>query len=155
MLKAKKDFLQMGFTQVGFIDIEYDNLQLLEQCQIIYINGGNPFYLLYQMKKSRTDIILRDFVCRRNMIIGVSAGAVVLGPNIEIVPEMNSIKLRDFKALGLTNKIIFPHYDREDLFLNSEGKSIEDRLQEYESLHNCMITRLKNNQFLISEYLIE
>jgi dipeptidase E len=89
------------------------------------------------------------------MIIGVSAGAVVLGPNIEIVPEMNSIKLRDFKALGLTNKIIFPHYDREDLFLNSEGKSIEDRLQEYESLHNCMITRLKNNQFLISEYLIE
>lgn len=158
-LKAKKDFLQMGFTQVGFIDIEYDNLQLLEQCQIIYINGGNPFYLLYQMKKSRTDIILRDFACRGNMIIGVSAGAVVLGPNIEIVhyftPEMNSIKLRDFKALGLTNKIIFPHYDREDLFLNSEGKSIEDRLQEYESLHNCMITRLKNNQFLISEYLIE
>ncbi|MCI1615581.1 Type 1 glutamine amidotransferase-like domain-containing protein [Heyndrickxia oleronia] len=58
-LKAKKDFLQMGFTQVGFIDIENDNLQLLEQCQIIYINGGNPFYLLYQKKKSRTDIILR------------------------------------------------------------------------------------------------
>ncbi|MCI1615580.1 Type 1 glutamine amidotransferase-like domain-containing protein [Heyndrickxia oleronia] len=93
------------------------------------------------------------------MIIGVSAGAVVLGPNIEIVhyftPEKNSIKLQDFKPLGLTNKIIFPHYDREDLFLNSEGKSIEDRLQEYESLHNSKITRLKDNQFLISEYLIE
>ncbi|MFJ7754781.1 hypothetical protein ACQKGI_01210 [Peribacillus muralis] len=41
----------MGFKQVDFMDIEFDFPEGLEQYNVIYMNGGNPFHLLYHMKK--------------------------------------------------------------------------------------------------------
>lgn len=56
--KAKEDFIQMGFHTIDFIDILYDEPDTLRKYEVIYINGGNPFYLLYHMKESGTDQIL-------------------------------------------------------------------------------------------------
>ncbi|TKH15443.1 hypothetical protein FC678_02160 [Peribacillus simplex] len=95
---------------------------------VIYINGGNPFYLLYHMKKSGADLILKDMAKQNTVIVGGSAGAIILGPNIEVVnyftPQINTVDMQDLTALGLTNKAMFPQYDREDLFQNNSGRSI-------------------------------
>ena len=130
-IKAKEDLLTMGFNQVDFTDLEFDNPELLKQYNVIYITGGNPFYLLYHLKKSGADIILKDIAKQNTVFVGVSAGAIILGPNIEVVnyftPQINTVDMQDLTALGLTNKAIFPHYDREDLFPNNFSSSIEDR----------------------------
>ncbi|WP_419874899.1 Type 1 glutamine amidotransferase-like domain-containing protein [Candidatus Pristimantibacillus sp. PTI5] len=148
--KAKEDFKGMGFQNIDFIDLEFDNPEILTQNDVIYISGGNPFNLLFHTKKSGADEILRKLASQNVVIVGVSAGAILLGPNIKIVhfftPQMNTLNIEDFTALDLTSKLIFPRYDREDLFKDGTGKSIEDRLEEFEALEKCEVTRLKDDQ---------
>lgn len=153
--KAKEDFREMGFQNIDFIDLEFDNPECLTQKDIIYINGGNPFNLLFHTKQSGADKILRQLVSKNVVIVGVSAGAVLLGPNIKVVhfftPQMDTLNTRNFSALGLTDHLVFPHYDREGLFEDSTSKTIEVRLKEFETLENCEITRLKDDEFITVE----
>lgn len=153
--KAKEDFLLMGFQNIDFTDLENGNLECLVEKDVIYINGGNPFYLLYHMKKSGADAILRKLAIQNVIIVGVSAGALILGPNIEVVdyftPYMNTVNIKDLTSLELTNKFVFPHYDREDLFKDNKGKSIEARIKEYEFLNNCVVERIADDQFILIE----
>ncbi|MEV5113000.1 Type 1 glutamine amidotransferase-like domain-containing protein [Peribacillus frigoritolerans] len=152
-MKAKEDLLGFGFKRVDFNDIEFDKPELLEKYNVIFINGGNPFYLLYHMKKSGADLILKDIAKQNTVIVGVSAGAIILGPNIEVVnyftPQINTVDMQDLTALGLTNKAIFPHYDREDLFQNNSGRSIEDRLKVFENINKCSVVRLKDDESVL------
>lgn len=151
--KAKDDFEAMGFQNVDFIDLEFDKPELLTQNDVIYISGGNPFSLLFYAIKSGAHDILKKLAAQEVVIVGVSAGALLLGPNIKIVqfftPEMNTLNLSDFNALEITDKLIFPHYDREDLFGNEAGRSIEERIKEFESLENCDVIRLNDDQSIL------
>ncbi|MFC5465935.1 Type 1 glutamine amidotransferase-like domain-containing protein [Lederbergia graminis] len=153
--KAKEDFQNMGFQNIDFIDIEFDNPNSLAHKDVIYINGGNPFNLLFHMKKSGADKILRELANKNVVIVGVSAGAVLLGPNMKVVqfftPHMNTFHMKNLSALGLTDKLIFPHYDREDLFQDHTNKTIEHRLREFETMENCEVTRLKDEEYIIVE----
>lgn len=148
--KAKEDFKDMGFQYIDFIDLEFDNPENLTQKDVIYISGGNPFLLLFHTKKSGAVEILKKLASQNKVIVGVSAGAILLGPNIKIVdfftPRMNTLNLKDFAALDLTDKLVFPHYDREDVFKDSTGKTIEDRLEEFEALEKCEVTRIRDDE---------
>lgn len=150
--RAVQDFKDMGFQHIDFVDIEFDDPQLLIHSDVIYINGGNPFTLLYYAKKSGADEIIKTLAAQNVTIVGVSAGTLLLGPNINIVdfftPQMNTMDLTDFKALGLTDKLIFPHYDREDKFKDSTNKTIEERIVAFESNENCKVTRLKDEEYI-------
>ncbi|MCG7380827.1 Type 1 glutamine amidotransferase-like domain-containing protein [Paenibacillus sp. ACRSA] len=150
--RAVQDFRDMGFQHIDFVDIEFDDPQLLIHSDVIYINGGNPFTLLYYAKKSGADEIIKTLAAQNVIIVGVSAGTLLLGPNINIVdfftPQMNTMDLTDFKALGVTDKLIFPHYDREDKFKDSTNKTIEERIVAFESNENCKVTRLKDEEFI-------
>lgn len=151
--KAKEDFFQMGFQDIVFMDIEHEDPLLLLKADILYINGGNPFKLLHHIKKTHADEVLREVASKEGVMIGVSAGAVVLGTHIGVVqhftPFMNVCNLKDLTALGLTNTLVFPHYDREDLFPDDTGKSIETRIQEFECLHSCKVERISDDGFLL------
>ncbi|WP_338542334.1 Type 1 glutamine amidotransferase-like domain-containing protein [Paenibacillus tundrae] len=150
--RAVQDFKDMGFQHIDFVDIEFDDPQLLIHSDVIYINGGNPFTLLFYAKKSGADEIIKTLAAQNVIIVGVSAGTLLLGPNINIVdfftPQMNTMDLTDFKALGLIDKLIFPHYDREDKFKDSTNKTIEERIVAFESNENCKVTRLKDEEYI-------
>ena len=150
--KAMQDFKDMGFQNIEFVDIEFDDPQILLHRDVIYINGGNPFTLLYYAKKSGADAIIKTLASQNVIIVGVSAGALILGPNINIVgyftPEMNTMDVTDFRALGVTDKFIFPHYDREDIFRDSTNRTIEERILEFESDENCKVTRLRDDEYI-------
>lgn len=64
-------------------------------------------------------------------------------------PELYRMKWSNFRAWGLTDRAIFPHYDREDIYRDNSGKSMEDRLKEFERDTNSTITRLKDNQYIL------
>lgn len=148
--KAKADFKEMGFQNIDLIDLEFDNPETLLQRDVIYINGGNPFNLLFHIKKSGSGEILRKLSSQNVVIVGVSAGAILLGPNIKIVhfftPQLNTLNIKDFSALGFTDKYVFPHYDREDLFKDDTSKTIEDRIKEFEEFENCEVIRMADDQ---------
>lgn len=62
--KAKEDFREMGFQSIDFIDLEFDNPESLTEKDVIYINCGNPFNLLFHTKQSGADKILRQLVSK-------------------------------------------------------------------------------------------
>lgn len=77
--KAKEDFKEMGVKKIDFIDIEFDDPKRLLFKDVIYINGGNPYHLLFHFKQSGADVIFRNLLKTNIVILGVSAGALLLG----------------------------------------------------------------------------
>ena len=149
-VKAGEDFLEMGIRHIEFIDIEFDDPSKLEVFDVIYLNGGNPFYLLHHLKRSGADKVLKKLAEENTVIIGVSAGAMVLGPDIRVAdyftPEMNGLQMKDLSGLEITKEIVFPHYGREDLFPDASGALIEERLTTYEAKNNCTVLRIAEDQ---------
>jgi peptidase E len=88
----------------------------------LYIQGGNTFHLLDQMRRSGADRIIRELVAHGTVYCGVSAGSIVAGPEIGIAGwspdwDRNEVGLTDLTGLRLVPVIISPHYVPEDAAL--------------------------------------
>ena len=140
---AREALENMGFKKVDFLDVEFDNPEKLKDYDIIYINGGNPFYLLYHLKKSGADIVIKELFKKGAVIVGVSGGGVVLGPNINIAnyfdKKSNTVGLKDLSALGLISIVMYPHYSQE----------IENEIKKFESKFDCKVKRLIDEQSVV------
>lgn len=131
---------------VHLFDIEEQDPELLEDYDVIFIMGGNPFYLLDIIRKTNSTTLFSKFGTEK-ILIGASAGSIVLGNTIALIyefdPQMNDIvRLNDFTGLRLTNINVCPHVskyiDRYDRFL--------ERIEEFEKRNNVHITRINDGQ---------
>lgn len=95
----------------------------LAEFDVLYIQGGNTFYLLDQLRRSGADKIIRDLVTGDHTVYcGISAGSVVACPDIAVAgwgPEWdhNEVGLTDLAGLGLVPFILSPHYEQKDATL--------------------------------------
>jgi len=134
--KDKELMKEAGFN-VEDIDIEGKNkkqlMKILESVDIIYVQGGNAFYLLKQMRKSGFNKIIRRLLKRGIIYVGVSAGSVVAGKTIETANwRANSGKfgLINLKGLKLVKENIFVHYKLEDReMINQKPKRVRKKLR--------------------------
>ena len=55
----------------------------LSKAEIIFISGGNTFYLLQELKRKNLISYLKERIENGLLYIGESAGSVITGPNIE------------------------------------------------------------------------
>ena len=85
----------------------------LENNDYIFVTGGNTFFLLQELKRTKTDKIIINEVNKGKLYIGESAGAIVVSPSIEYSKAMDSIEkapnLKDFTGLHLVNFYTVPH----------------------------------------------
>jgi dipeptidase E len=90
---------------------------------VLYIQGGNTFHLLDQMRRSGADRIIRELVAEHGTVYcGVSAGSIVAGPEIGVAGwspdwDRNEVGLTDLAGLHLVPFILSPHYVSEDAAL--------------------------------------
>lgn len=86
----------------------------LSQGDLIYISGGNTFYLLQELKRKGADKLIQEEIEGGKPYIGESAGAMILAPSVEYVQLMDEIhvvpELASFAALGLISRYPLPHY---------------------------------------------
>lgn len=120
IIEERKKLVKMGFT-VEDIDIEGKNeselRQALKDKNVIYVAGGNTYYLLKQIQKSGFDVIAKEFISNGVIYIGVSAGSYVAGPTIE---QSNWKHFRDdqfglitLSAMDLVPFLIFAHFEEK------------------------------------------
>ena len=80
---------------------------------IIYIGGGNTFYLLQELKRSGADKLIKEQVLLGKAYIGESAGAVVAAPCIDYIEDMDkrdaAPNVKDCSARGLVDFYTLPH----------------------------------------------
>lgn len=122
-----KTFVQWSIdqiTEIGMkfftVDLKVENkdtlYQKLSQTDVIWVNGGNTFYLLDQVRKSGFDQIIEQLLDEGKIYVGVSAGSYIACPNIESakwkrVSDPDVIGLKDLTALNLVNFLVVTHYE--------------------------------------------
>ena len=100
------------------VDAPYSDVlkQEVFNSDIIHLSGGNTFYFLKHLRKSKLLPELKDFVQRGGVLTGLSAGAIIMTRSIHTAsfPEFdrdeNEDNVKNFNGLGLVNFEFFPHY---------------------------------------------
>ena len=120
---VKKDYdimREMGFN-VAEVDIEGKTesqvRELIKLKDIIYVEGGNTYYLLQAMRKCNFEKIMRKLLKEGKVYLGVSAGSVVAGKTIKTSSwnaEKERFGVKNLKGLNLVNFDIFVNYKPED-----------------------------------------
>ncbi|HEX2914163.1 MAG TPA: Type 1 glutamine amidotransferase-like domain-containing protein [Chloroflexia bacterium] len=93
---------------------------VVEETDVLLVNGGDPLYLCYWMRQSGLADLLPSL---RAVYVGLSAGSMVMTPRIGEyfvgwTPSSDTAS-DDDETLGLVDFSIFPHLDHEMLPSNS------------------------------------
>ncbi len=90
---------------------------LVQQTDVLLVNGGDSLYLCYWMRQSGLADLFPSL--RETVYVGLSAGSMVMAPNIgEHFAGWRPPTGGD-DTLGLVDFAIFPHLDHEDLPRNT------------------------------------
>jgi len=111
-------FAPLGITDITmWTSLTEHQASEIDQFSGVYIGGGNTFSLLAELQESGFDEHLRTCAKRGRAIYGGSAGAVVLGRDIQIVAHVdtNDVGLKRTTGLDLIQgHAILPHYTAKD-----------------------------------------
>jgi len=108
----KKSMANFGFTNIIPMDLYGNWSEVSKVVKVIYIAGGNTYKLLNIMKQSRfSEYIKKNH--KNKIVIGNSAGAVVLGKNIKTSNSRDIIGMNNTEGLALVNYSICPHYTND------------------------------------------
>jgi dipeptidase E len=121
-LAADRDRLRaLGYpvTDLDLVGIGRDALSAaLEATDLLYVAGGNTFFLLHHMRRSGLDALLPEALAAGLLYAGVSAGATVVGPDCEPASAFDDLgdapELASMEGLGLVDFVVLPHYGDEE-----------------------------------------
>jgi len=91
--------------------------QELADADVIWVNGGNTFYLLDVARKVGFMEVVDELVRNKGVMFGgTSAGSILATPSIEIASwgedaDDNTVGITDFGALNFVNILTQVHYD--------------------------------------------
>jgi len=129
----------LKFNQIDIVDISAlpKNIwqKRLEEADILFVEGGNTYYLMHWVNKSGLSKILPKLLETR-IYIGVSAGTIITTPSIinadfEVKPlkEIHEEVFHD--GLSLVDFMVEPHVNSE-YFPESSLENLETRSQKYQ-----------------------
>ncbi|MBR5521201.1 MAG: Type 1 glutamine amidotransferase-like domain-containing protein [Oscillospiraceae bacterium] len=147
--KTIAELKKYGLT-CEFFYFGIDNNDKLNEYDILYICGGNVFYLLSTIKQCCVENHLKTAANER-IIVGVSAGSLIMQANLELIrdliPRMNKrVKLKDFTGLNLTNGI--EHLPHRTRYIESID-SFEKRVKTYQRKTGIPVICLEDGQGII------
>src|ERR1044072_7084656 len=117
--ESRKELIDLGFKQIMLINMGSErNITILDNPDVIYVCGGNTYSILQKMRQNKFDKYISDHSHSKTIYVGVSAGSIIAGPNIEIAGhgsegDQNHVGLEDLTGLNLTAAAVFPHYRDE------------------------------------------
>lgn len=93
------------------------NKDELKNMDVVFVCGGNTFDYLDGIRKTGLDKLIKSFVKKGGVYLGVSAGSYVACPTIEAASwkhaDRNTIGLKNLKGLNLVTFLIVAHFEKE------------------------------------------
>jgi dipeptidase E len=83
-------------------------------CDGIHLSGGNTFSFVYWLRQRNLLKILTQYVSEGGVLIGVSAGAILMSPSMRSAELCGDVRVGDVindAAMGLVDFHIWPHFD--------------------------------------------
>ncbi len=116
----RKSLVKLGIKKVSIVEANISkkiNVKKYRSFDIFYSCGGNTFYILDRVRKTGFDKLIKSFIKRNGVYIGLSAGSILIHKTIGIAGwgsegDKNEINLKNLKGLGVTNIAIFPHFKK-------------------------------------------
>lgn len=142
--ESKKELEQLGFKYIDIVNMHNTiDLNLLKKPDAIYICGGNTYSVLDMLHKTGLSNYIIENVNESAIYIGVSAGSIIAGPNIEIAGwgsegDKNEVGLQDLTGLNFVNIAVFPHFHDE----------LQSEVDDFRKKVNYQVIELTNNQAL-------
>lgn len=119
--RSREYYARMGANLTPYFDLEsgFDRsiLEAVLTADAIHLSGGNTFRFYYWIMQRGLRPRLLDYACSGKVIVGVSAGAIIMTPDIsysEFCGDCNEVGLEDFKGLGLVDFCFVPHLQKQD-----------------------------------------
>ncbi len=145
--KSKEELNDIGINQknIKILDLSRKiSYEEVADFDAIYVCGGNTFYILQKIRETGFDKIIKQFMENGRVYVGVSAGSIIVGPDIEIagwgsIGDKNDVGLKDLKGLSLIDIAVFPHYEP---YLKKEVDAFKKKI-------DYAITALNDNQALL------
>src|SRR5881398_3597164 len=110
---------ELGWKSLGVLEltalpsIDRENwVPMVQETDVLLVNGGDPLYLCYWMRQSGLADLLPSL---RAVYVGLSAGSIVMAPNIGEDFVRWKPPTGGDETLGVVGFSMFPHLDHEDL----------------------------------------
>ena len=108
----------LGLDLAVFHDVDEaqtpDTLEALFACDAIHLTGGQTAMFLHRLKRSGMLAPMRDWARSGGILIGTSAGAIILTPTIAVDALFSGGRpedMADAEALDLVPFEFFPHFE--------------------------------------------
>jgi dipeptidase E len=119
--KGRTPLTELGWKSLGLLELtalpsipKEDWVPTVQAADALLVAGGDPLYLSYWMRQSGLADLLPS-LRREAVYVGVSAGSMVMAPNIGEDFARWKPPTGGDKTLGLVDFAIFPHLDHIDL----------------------------------------
>lgn len=161
--RKKLQSLNLEIVEIDLTSMQEQNLrEELEKHPIIYVEGGNTFYLLEVANKSGFSKIIRDLLANGGKVyVGTSAGSIIAGPDINSTKYIDDLtvvpKLKDFTGFSLVNYVVIPHIGNEDFYKKNEAeynelfKDLKNQQHPHIMLRDTQAVYVEGNKFEIVE----
>jgi dipeptidase E len=118
--QATTPMCELGWKSVGVLELtalpsiaEEHWVPMVQETDVLLVNGGDPLYLCYWMQQSGLAELLPSL--RETVYVGLSAGSMVMAPSIgEDFVGWRPPTGGD-ETLGMVDFAMFPHLDHEAL----------------------------------------
>ncbi len=123
--------------------------EAFEECDGIWVGGGNTFYLLQEVRRSGFDALVTQKILEGVPYVGTSAGSIILGPDIEPVrfadDATQAPDLTSYEGLNLFPLVPFAHFD------NPYFKAAYSEILAFSLEHDVPFVTLKEKQIIVVE----
>jgi dipeptidase E len=128
----------LGFAEIDIVDVSALPQSVwekrLKQADVLFVEGGNTYHLMYWLNQSGLSEILPEFL-KSKIYVGVSAGTIVTTPSLinadfEKKPAQDIGDVIYDQGLGLVDFMIEPHVN-STYFPESNFENLEKRSKKY------------------------
>jgi dipeptidase E len=128
---------KQGYKFIDIVDISAVSkdvwLPRIKKADVIFVGGGNTYYLMSWLRKSGLDKLLPELLKTR-VYVGISAGSIVTTINLRMSTSQKSYSekvypIKDDLGLGFVNFHIRPHFNSEH-FPKLRSKYIKEIAKE-------------------------
>ena len=125
-----RTILNLGITKDNIVEYKIGSPINIDDFDIMYMMGGNTFYLLDTIRKTNFDVSIKKFIDSGKIYVGSSAGSEILGNSIDIALgyDDNNVNMTDFTGLKIVDGLIIPHCNRKEDFINKLKNETTEKL---------------------------
>lgn len=111
--KCRSELLDLGIDHANLLtyDFEYKMTKdVTLSYDVIYFTGGSTSHLLSRIKETRFDSIIKQMIRKDKIYVGVSAGSLIMTPNISLDKPLSS----ETSGLGYLRAYLAVHCNQLD-----------------------------------------